>query len=67
MVKMCNLGSKHPRRLKFDISAYFNQTKRNLKTKIGPPPPNRFKTLSPKLVFTSKANPKLNTKAQTAC
>jgi len=38
-VKMYNLGSKHARRLKFEISAYFNQTKRNLKKKIGIPDP----------------------------
>ena len=39
-VNICNLGSKHPRRLKFEISAYFNQTKRNLKKKkLTPDPP----------------------------
>ena len=30
---MWNLSSKHPRRLKFDILAYINQTKRNLDKK----------------------------------
>ena len=34
---MCNLSSKHPRRLKFDIKARVNQTKRNL-DKNGPYP-----------------------------
>ena len=28
MVKICNLSYKHPRRLKFDTSAYFNQSKK---------------------------------------
>ena len=48
---MGNLGSKHLIRLKLDISAYFNQTKRNPKKK----------KMSPNLVFTSKKNSKLNT------
>ena len=30
-VNDCNLGSRQPRRLKFDMQAYFNPTKRNLK------------------------------------
>ena len=67
---MCNFGSKHSWRLKLNILDYFNQTKRNLKKKIGSPPPkkkNIFKTISPNLVFTSKANPKLNTIAHTGC
>ena len=29
-VNDCNLGSRQPRRLKFDMQAYFNPTKRNL-------------------------------------
>ena len=61
MVEICSLSSKHTRRLKFDISVYFNQTKTNLKKKIWTPPAPRFKILSPNLFFTSKVNPKLNT------
>ena len=45
-VKICNLSSKHPRRLKFDNSAYFNQTKRNLKKKKFTPTPSQ--NLNPK-------------------
>ena len=41
--------SRQPRRVKFDMQAYFNPTKRNLKKKIGvtwpPPPPKKNLTL----------------------
>ena len=34
-VNDCNLGSRQPRRLKFDMQVYFNPTKRNLFKKLG--------------------------------
>ena len=41
IVNDCNLGSRQPRRLKFDMQAYFNPTKRNLFKNWGQLPLNR--------------------------
>ena len=38
-VNKCKLSSRQPRRLKFDMQAYFNPTKRNLKKKLTPTSP----------------------------
>ena len=46
-VNNCNLGSRQPRRQKFDMQAYFNPNKINLKKKwatLAPPPQKKTLT-----------------------